>query len=374
MKLLSAPPASTMMRTSALLLLFTPLAACGGDEPASGSGFPIEVNDPVADPTEVGYSESRLVFETRAVDLGEILQHEEHPLVFPFRVEGEQPLVITEAAPSCGCTNVRIEVEGQGYVLGEPIPAGASGQVVGRFESGTFKELKKTDITLRGNGLDMPIRLDVQAMISPIFELTPKQVLFGEVPARRGAEREVLVSAVEPFTVERWVSSPSGFFIEPVGEAQPAPDGKRVLQRFRVELLPAAETRRHYGSFVGETSLGRRIEVVIQANVFGPVRYQPDQRVTFGMVDVGQELKRRVQVRSATGEAIPAPQVEVLDSELFTAEVTETEPGMAFVVQLRLSGEAGIGTHAARLRITYPESAQLDPQELAVSAIVRDRR
>ncbi len=367
-----------MLRPSSLpaLLLLLPLAACSPGE-ASSPGAPGSAGDapgasgeaPAAD-----YSESQLRFENRAIDLGEILQHEEHPLEFPFRVEGPDPVVITEVAPSCGCTDIRVEVDGEPYILGSPIRPQASGRIFGMFESGTFKELKKTDITLRGNALDMPLKLDVQALIRPIFVLSPKQVLFGEVPARRGAEREVVVSAVKDFVVERWVNSPAGFLIEEVGEAEPAPDGQRVLKRFRIQLLPEAETRRHYGSFVAETSLGRRLEIVLQANVFGPVRYQPDQRLTFGMMNKGDTPVRRVQVRAMAGEPIPEPIVELLDSELFLAEVSAREPGQAYVVKVSISGDAPLGTHAARLRISYPEEADLPEQELAVSAIVRDRR
>ncbi|RMH01186.1 MAG: DUF1573 domain-containing protein [Planctomycetota bacterium] len=318
------------------------------------------------------YSSGSLRFSLTEIDLGEILQHEEHPLEFPFEVVGEEPVVVTEAAPSCGCTDVRLEVEGQPYVLGDPIPPGAHGRVVGTFESGTFKQLKKTRITVRGNGLDMPIELRVQAMIQPIFIVTPSQALFGEVKAGEEVEREVVVNAVADFQVERWITSPRGFVIEEAGPAEPAPDGKRILKRFRIRLTPDAEVRRHYGSFVADTSLGRRLEIVVQAHVFGPVRYQPDQRLTFGMLDRGTSISRRVQVRAAA-DPIPAPQAEILDSELFTSEVLTREEGQAYTVKVAISPDAPLGTHTARLRISFPDAADLPPHEIHVTAIVRDR-
>ena len=370
----------THTHRTALLSLALALAACSpGDAPsAAGTPGPAPAGGAAGPsaPQEPGkvYSESRMLFETKAIDLGEITQHEEHVLEFPFRIEGETPLIITEAAPSCGCTNIRVEYNGAGYVYGEPMVPGFAGRIIGTFESGTFKELKKTDIKLRGNGLEMPIQLDIQAMIRPIFVLTPRQALFGDVAARQGAEREIVVSAIEDFQVTQWLNSPPGFLIEEVGEAQPEPDGKRVLKRFKVRLLKDAETRRHYGSFLAQTSLDRRLEIVLQANVFGPVKYQPDQRLTFGMLNHGDAPVRRVQILSATGEDIPEPRAEVIGSDLFLPEVTVREAGRSFVVKVTISADAPLGTHSARLRITYPEGSELDPQELAISAIVRDRR
>ncbi len=366
-----------------LLLLVLAAAACspGGASPTGdgagpgpvADGSPVQPGGPDQEPAKE-YSDSKMLFETKAIDLGEIAQHEEHPLEFPFRIEGQQPLVLTEAAPSCGCTDIKIEYNGQPYVFGEPMEPGYSGRVFGLFESGTFKELKKTDIKLRGNGLDMPIQLDIQALIQPIFVVTPRQALFGDVPARKGAEREIIVSAIEDFTITQWVNTPPGFLIEEVGEAEPTPDGKRVIKRFRIRLLKDAETRRHYGSFLARTSIDRRLEIVLQANVYGPVKYQPDQRLTFGMLDRGATPVRRVQILSATGEDIPEPQLEVLDSELFQAELTVREAGKAYVAKVSISGDAPLGTHAGRLRIHFPEGSELDPQVLAISAIVRDRR
>ena len=368
-----------------VLLIATILTAgCGaGEEPvaAEAGGSVMEQYDP-ADPAaslatlQSGDSDSELQFETTDLDLGQLYQQNKYDVVFPFEVVGPDPVVITGIDRSCGCTDASIKVDGEPYDLEQPIPPGAKGEVVGVFSSSRYVNKKESTITVRGNAVNLPKRLQIRTFILPVFEMRPREAMFGDVQFGRSAEnqltRQIHVIAKEPFEIVRWINMPKGVSVTPTDRVEMTPDGKRQQRWFEVSLLNDAPMGRMYQTAIAETTLGNNLEFVIQANIFGPVKYLPEQRVTFGMVNQGQELMRRVNLQG-THESlvIPEPIVELEGDDVFQPVLETDTPGSKYVVKVKLRGDAEPGPHTATLKIRYPEDSGLPSHSMLVKAIVR---
>ena len=95
-------------------------------------------NDPIAADNR---PKTVMVFEEYDYDFGDIKQKTENTKIFKFSNEGKEPLVITNAKGSCGCTVPEYPKE--------PIAPGASGEIKVVYSPGnqTFKQSKSVTIT-----------------------------------------------------------------------------------------------------------------------------------------------------------------------------------------------------------------------------------
>jgi hypothetical protein len=83
-----------------------------------------------------GQSAAKMVFESNELDYGVILQGSEPLRVFKFKNTGTEPLIITSAHGSCGCTIPSYSKE--------PIPPGQSGKIEVRYDTqriGVFQKI-----------------------------------------------------------------------------------------------------------------------------------------------------------------------------------------------------------------------------------------
>ncbi len=81
-------------------------------------------------------------FETTEVDYGEIMQGGEPLRVFKFKNTGDEPLIISKAKGSCGCTVPSYPKE--------PILPGESAQIEVRYDTNRIGPFQKT-VTLTTN-------------------------------------------------------------------------------------------------------------------------------------------------------------------------------------------------------------------------------
>ncbi len=366
-----------------LLLSFVLLSlSCGQDEKTSlMAGYDPAHPQASLDAIAAGASGAHLEFSQDVVDLGDVMQGTESPLSFPFVVRGNESLIVTGIETSCGCTDASLEVNGQPYVLSDPLHPGTEGVLRGTFSSAGFQDRKDSKITLRGNGLGMPRHLRVLAVVHPMFDLTPNEVRFGNVAETalsgdKPPSIEVEVISGQPFEIQRWVATPPGVAIEALGEPRMHEDGVRQIRRFLFTLLPDCGRGRLYQSAVAKTSLDRTLDFVIQANVFGPVRYEPERRITFGMLEQGQRRTRRINARSAiAGFSLSIPRLELsgVEDGVFRTEIEEKEKGTLLVIRVHIETDVPIGRHNASLRCVWPEGSGISDEEWSVHAIVRPR-
>ncbi|MEQ8324609.1 MAG: DUF1573 domain-containing protein [Vicingaceae bacterium] len=94
-------------------------------------------NDPIA----ADRPKTLVVFNEYDYDFGDIDQQTENEKIFKFTNTGKEPLVITNAKGSCGCTVPEYPKE--------PIEPGASGEIKVVYSPGnqTFKQSKSVTIT-----------------------------------------------------------------------------------------------------------------------------------------------------------------------------------------------------------------------------------
>lgn len=101
--------------------------------------------------------DAKMVFETLKVDYGTQVQNSDPIRKFPFVNEGTEPLVISGAKGSCGCTVPRYPRE--------PILPGESGEIEVRYDTKRIGPFTKT-VRLNYNGSKDPIVLTITGKIT----------------------------------------------------------------------------------------------------------------------------------------------------------------------------------------------------------------
>lgn len=347
--------------------------------PAGAEAPPAEIRTPLsAAPLEA--SRSQIEFETMTEDLGDSYQENEYPVGFPFMVRGPDPAKVTALQISCGCTDAHVEVGGERWPLEKPIPPDTPAAVKATFKAPIMHGRKISTIEVRGNAANLPLRLTIQAMVKPFFELVPSRVSFGEVAAASLKANcpsfDVQVVAPEAFQIARWAYVPPGIIVEDTARTETGPDGKSFARWLKVALDPAARPGRYVQSVMGETSLGRNLEIPVLGEVVGLVKYFPESFVRFGLVNQGHEVTRKIKV-VAGGAAVtlPQPVLEMAPAApadaVFSAGFGAVQMGREYEVLVTIQPGASVGNHKATLRLTYPPDSGIEAKEFPVSAVVR---
>ncbi|MFQ5749914.1 MAG: DUF1573 domain-containing protein, partial [Planctomycetota bacterium] len=346
-----------------LLLAFPP--GCGPD---SGTSPPAPA--PAAEPGS-GENSARIVAEKLMIDLGEIIQGQDREVRYPFLIEGKGAVTISRLAPSCGCTEPRLLVEGKAWEMDVPIPAGSHGEVVALFRSGRFHGHKSSNVRVLGEGGNLPLTLQLTSFIRQLFELQPQNVSFGDVSQGKKATLSVVVDGVEPFSIQGWEDLPPGMEVVdsvPVGEL-------RKTHTLQVSLLPDVPIGTLRASLQVHTSLGGDLVVLVQAEVLGPLRIEPARRLNFGAVDEGQEKTLPVVVYSAEeGVSFPAPRPSLQGDPAFLLEPSEMGADGRFQVGVRLDSHASFGRHDAVLVLAFAKETGMPETRIPVNVYVRKPR
>jgi hypothetical protein len=351
----------------ATLVLVGGLILGGGCD--AGNSKSLETPNPVQ-------GKGGLVFSILDRNLGDVRQETIYKdIQFPFEVSGNSPVTITVYDLSCGCTEAKILVDGKVWPRGEPLLPGMKGMLSATFDAARYKGQKTSSITLRGEGADLPAQLTLNAFVKPHFELQPTQARFGEILVGRLREsdpvKEIQVTASGPFEIIRWRRLPKGIVVEGSGEPEEAADGSQV-RRFKIRVTENAPEGRLYSSALAETTLGHNLEILIHAQVQGPVRYYPSNRLWFGMQDQGQARTMTVRCLAATDSvSLQTPEALFKGSDAFSIQVVEKKPGEEYLARVRLGANASVGRHNGILEIKWPEETGLRSFEIPISSIVR---
>lgn len=100
-----------------------------------------------------------LAFDKTDHDFGTIREGEKVTYTYTFKNNGEAPLIIQNAQPSCGCTVPEWSKE--------PIPVGGTGFVKAEFDSNGKPNIQNKTITVTANTWPKVTTLRFKAMVTP---------------------------------------------------------------------------------------------------------------------------------------------------------------------------------------------------------------
>lgn len=138
-----------------------------------GPGTTTPTATPTATPTSAPIKEKpdgplpAISFEKIEHDFGTINEGEVVEYVYKFKNTGEAPLIIQNAAPSCGCTVPEWSKE--------PIPVGGEGKIVAKFDSKGKPNIQNKTVTVTANTWPEQTVLRFKAMVVPKAGSSPAQ-------------------------------------------------------------------------------------------------------------------------------------------------------------------------------------------------------
>ena len=148
-----------MKKTAVIVFLGLGLMACKQDA-ASKIDVSRQIErtavslDQVDAPTD-----AKMVFETTEWDFGDIDQGDVVEFAFKFTNSGSNPLIISSAKGSCGCTVPQCPKE--------PIAPGATGTIEVKFNSKGKKNAQTKRVTVTGNTDPAQTILTIRAQVTP---------------------------------------------------------------------------------------------------------------------------------------------------------------------------------------------------------------
>ncbi len=125
--------------------------------PVSGKISEI-IRTPVeADGTIDTFNVAKIEFEEEIYDFGEVREGDIVRHTFKFRNTGRQPLIITDARSSCGCTVPQWPKE--------PIPPGGQGEIVVEFNTAGKKNRQSKPVTITANTFPSTTRIYLRGFV-----------------------------------------------------------------------------------------------------------------------------------------------------------------------------------------------------------------
>jgi hypothetical protein len=136
--------------------------ATAGDPNANQAMSPVNPMDPTATPTPPPAPSgppTTLTFKNMEHDFGTIKQDTENPFAFEFTNTGKNPLIITDAKGSCGCTVPEFPKE--------PIPPGGTGKIKVVYSPGKQEGSQTKNVTVTANTEPQQTVLTLKANVKP---------------------------------------------------------------------------------------------------------------------------------------------------------------------------------------------------------------
>ena len=277
--------------------------------PAPGTVPPVQQVPPAGPP-------GKLEVLVTDHDFGSMIEGEIARHTFDMRSAGENPLVISSAKPTCGCTVSQVKVEGEAgdfvpYVYGQPIPSGKRIQIEAQLDTKNKHNLASSRINIACNDPRQIVTLGLTALVDTYFVSVPPTLEFGEMSTSDTREQTAVISAKRGGKFKLRNEMPQtqpGFKVElkPV-----EPDESGAAERWEVKVTMGPDCREGSQGYpvqlrsdqlVANAAVGvdgqapsYGASVLVQARVRGLISFEP-QYVSFGLVSPGQQLTRTIKV------------------------------------------------------------------------------
>jgi hypothetical protein len=286
-------------------------------------------------------AEPKLAFSNPTHDFGDIWDVATLPCSFSFINAGDEPLVIQEVAPGCGCTTT---------TLGKTVYApGETGVIDATFKPNATGKLKKIVTVLSNDGTAPIQKLALTANVTAFVNASQRIARLPRVQHGAGGETVVRFTPAKPgfvFEEKTKVHGASAKYVTAT-MIPPAQSDTSDARSFKVSLSPdtpwgdvqAFVTVRGRGAT--DQSLPQRpheIKVPVLGSVQGQLRAD-STHIALGGVEPGGSFEKRIRLTHRTGRPF-----QILDYR-----VSMRPQGVALMLQpldgggydLLLSGQSG---------------------------------
>lgn len=330
-------------------------------------------------------------YGTETHDFGRARQGDQLTHVFKMKSGGSEPLIISQASPTCGCTLGEIKVKNPGdataelYRFGDPIEPNADIELSATLDTGSKRNNTQVRIQIYSNDGKAPANsLVLKASIQPFIVASPPFLQLGQI--RQGTERTAKITFRTNggekvlLTVDdtRKVPMPEGlsFEVEPVnpdeegkssqwaasfkvGPTAPEGAGGYMLRMNTDIKLPTPATPPVKGKAV---PIYYSCDANISYNIIGALSMQPAY-ISLGLVRPGQPQVRSTRLTAheedfdlsgVKVEVVGEGGQELLWADRFAATVKPVAGSNAVDVELRLEGlpDEADGAFRGRVKIT----------------------
>ncbi len=338
-------------------------------------------------------------FGTEKHDFGRARQGDQLTHVFRMTSAGSEPLIITQASPTCGCTLGEIKIrDGEGaepvlYKFGEPIAVGAGIELEATLDTGSKRNDTQVRIQVYSNdGTAATTTLTLKASIQPFIVATPPYLQLGNI--RQGEEKTARItfrtSGGERVALSRdetrRVPVPEGLSVDVVAVS---PDEEGKSNQWTATFTVSSETREGPGGFMlrmnsdvtlpekkistdpavaakqklknGGKPLVYTCDANISYSVIGALSMTP-QYISLGLVRPGQAVVRSARLTAHEDgfdlsnvkvAVVSEGQQELKWADRFVANVKPVSGSNAVDIELRLQGlpEDADGAFRGRVQI-----------------------
>jgi hypothetical protein len=323
----------TLSRTSKFLL--ASLALCS----TVGAGFafqeqkppqPVPIPSPTprpqegsGDPKPATTQAARLDVDAVDHDFGSSIEGERLTHTFKMRSSGPEPLVITAAKPTCGCTVAKLEIRKDDgslevYKFGDPLPVGTAIELTAELNTQGKHQQASSKVNVTCNDPRLIVTLGLNAKVDTYFQITPATIDFGQMSTADMVERVMTVAGKKPgnfmLTMEQR-PLPDGMKVQ-ITPREPDAAGKANVWEVKVTMGPgckegntgypinlksdeaiagaAAAVDDGHGHPASQTY---GATVMVTARVNGLISFEP-QYISFGLVRPGQVMPRTLTIKS----------------------------------------------------------------------------
>lgn len=262
---------------------------------------------------------------SREHDFGEITDEASVTATFEFINDGTAPLIVSNVRGGCGCTIPKLDKD-----VYQP---GESGVVTVVFNPAKKKGSSRQKVTITSNDPDEPrAQVDIVASVKQLVTVTPPNVQLGKV--FRGEDNSAVITVAgmkEDFRVidARVVGVGGEHWKAEIGPFRPVETSNGIYNQgtITVRVKDDAPLGPLRGTMILRTNDERKgsLSITVAGRLAGDVSAMPE-RLSFGSMAGGETYKKRVELRSRTGDEFEITSV-AFDGNREVDMDTEVQPG-----------------------------------------------
>jgi hypothetical protein len=345
--------------------------------PAAGDGgFTQPPHLPHVDPAKIDtYQRNQKWFKQTNLDLGTHFQEASIIGTFEFSNPTGVEQKIVNMLPSCGCTDVTMEIDGKLVAIAKPfvgevvVPPDVPCKLKVKMDLRGVVGEKTGDIRIQTTDPELPfVSLQVKAAAKVFFEISPDNVHLGEL--NYSDQREFVVSVTSPHT-KRWnILGNEGLPPKTKIDLKKIDEPDRTRYEIRGTIGPGLEEGGAGGTITFKTDVeDRTFAVNVSGFVMGPLKVTPSFFLSFGHVPFGTRKQIDIEfVCKDQNHKLAVEKVEFMDLQNglepahLDYSVKDVEAGQKLIlaVWLKESAPRAQGRGKIRVHLNHPSAKSRD--------------